>query len=223
MGGGLWTVRLARQIIPGTIKLLEISSAAKWIVQPLRPINGLLIVNRSAIALRVMRAATEAGISTVAVYSQEDKLALHRFKADQSYRIGAGLGPVEAYLSINEMLRVASLSGADAIHPGYGFLSEKPEFAEACAAAGLVFIGPSPETMRALGDKVSARRLAEESGVPVVAATGVLPNDEAEIEKLAGAVGYPLMLKASWGGGGRGMRELEGEADFALEVEAGRR
>ena len=170
-----------------------------------------------------MRAATEAGISTVAVYSQEDKLALHRFKADQSYRIGVGLGPVEAYLSIDEMLRVAQLSGADAIHPGYGFLSEKPEFAEACAAAGLVFIGPSPETMRALGDKVSARRLAEEAGVPVVAATGELPNDEAEIKKLAAAVGYPLMLKASWGGGGRGMREIEGEADLAREVEAGRR
>ncbi|MCH7710667.1 MAG: pyruvate carboxylase, partial [Proteobacteria bacterium] len=189
----------------------------------LRPINRLLVANRSEIAIRVMRAATEAGISTVAVYSQEDKLALHRFKADQSYRIGVGLGPVEAYLSIDEMLRVAQLSGADAIHPGYGFLSEKPEFAEACAAAGLTFIGPSPETMRALGDKVSARRLAEEAGVPVVAATGELPNDEAKIKKLAGAVGYPLMLKASWGGGGRGMREIEDEADLAREVEAGRR
>jgi pyruvate carboxylase len=192
-------------------------------VQQLRPINRLLVANRSEIAIRVMRAATEAGISTVAVYSEEDKLALHRFKADQSYKIGVGMGPVEAYLSIDEMLRVAQLSGADAIHPGYGFLSEDPEFAEACAAAGLLFIGPAPETMRALGDKVSARRLAEEAGVPVVPATGVLPLDEAEIKKLAGAVGYPLMLKASWGGGGRGMREIEDEAALAREVEAGRR
>ncbi|MEO1001018.1 MAG: biotin carboxylase N-terminal domain-containing protein, partial [Pseudomonadota bacterium] len=112
----------------------------------------ILIANRGEIAIRVMRAANELGKRTVAVYAEEDKLSLHRFKADEAYRIGEGLGPVEAYLSIEEILRVARISGADAIHPGYGLLSENPEFAEACAAEGIAFIGPLPGTMRALGD-----------------------------------------------------------------------
>ena len=186
-------------------------------------ISKLLVANRSEIAIRVMRAATELGIRTVAVYAAEDRLALHRFKADESYRIGDGLGPIEAYLSVEEMLRVARDCGADAVHPGYGFLSESPEFAEACAAAGLTFVGPAPDTMRALGNKVSARRLAEAAGVPVVPATGPLPEDPEAIRRLAAEIGYPLMLKASWGGGGRGMRAIDGEATLLQEVEAGRR
>ena len=119
----------------------------------------------------MFRAATELGIGTVAIYAEEDKLSLHRFKADEAYRIGAGKGPLEAYLSIDEVIRVARDAKVDAIHPGYGFLSENPEFAEACAAAGIIFIGPSPATMRTLGNKVAARALAQSAGVPVMPAT----------------------------------------------------
>src|SRR5690606_155779 len=133
------------------------------------------------------------------------------------------LGPIESYLSIPEVLRVARLSGADAIHPGYGLLSESPEFAEACAEAGIAFIGPRPETMRRLGNKVAARNLAVEIGVPVVPATGPLPDDLAAVERMAAEIGYPLMLKASWGGGGRGMRTIRRREDLAREVNEGRR
>ncbi|MDZ5450912.1 pyruvate carboxylase [Labrys sp. ZIDIC5] len=171
----------------------------------------LLVANRSEIAIRVFRAATELGISTIAVYAEEDKLSLHRFKADEAYQIGKGKGPVEAYLSIDEVIRVAKEARADAIHPGYGLLSESPEFAEACAAAGIVFIGPSPKTLRTLGNKVDARNLAISVGVPVMPATDPLPDDPEAIKAAAQAVGYPVMLKASWGGGGRGMRPIESE------------
>ena len=144
------------------------------------------------------------GKRTVAVYAEEDKLGLHRFKADEAYRIGEGLGPVAAYLSIPEIIRVAKLSGADAIHPGYGFLSENPDFAEACIEAGIRWVGPPPDVMRGLGNKVAARELAQSAGVAVMPATGPLPRDEAEIKRLAADLGYPVMVKASWGGGGRG-------------------
>lgn len=119
-------------------------------------IRRLLVANRSEIAIRIFRAATELGIRTFAVYAEEDKLSLHRFKADEAYRIGKGKGPLEAYLSIDEMVRVAKDHKIDAIHPGYGFLSESPEFAEVCNREGIIFIGPSPETMRTLGNKVAA-------------------------------------------------------------------
>ena len=114
----------------------------------------ILIANRGEIAIRIMRAANELGKRTVAIYAEEDKLSLHRFKADEAYKVGEGLGPVAAYLSIPEIIRVAKMAGADAIHPGYGLLSENPDFVEACAAAGITFIGPKADTMRALGDKV---------------------------------------------------------------------
>ncbi len=186
-------------------------------------ITKILVANRSEIAIRVFRAANELGMKTVAVFAEEDKLALHRFKADEAYQIGRGLGPIEAYLSIPEIIRVARESRADAIHPGYGFLSENPDFATACAAAGITFIGPSPDTMRRLGDKVSARELAVSVGVPVMPASEPLPDDKAAIGRIAAEVGYPLMLKASWGGGGRGMRVIADEAGLASEVEAARR
>jgi len=186
-------------------------------------IKKLLVANRSEIAIRVMRATTELGIATVAIYAEEDKLALHRFKADESYLVGQGLGPIKAYLSVEEVLRVARESGADAIHPGYGFLSENPDFAEACASAGLIFVGPPPAVMRALGNKVSARNLALEAEVPVMPATGPLPGDNAGIARQAEAIGYPVMLKASWGGGGRGMRIISGAGQLREQVEAGRR
>ncbi|MBZ9892981.1 MULTISPECIES: pyruvate carboxylase [unclassified Mesorhizobium] len=192
-------------------------------------ITKILVANRSEIAIRVFRAANELGLKTVAIWAEEDKYSLHRFKADESYQVGRGphlnkdMGPIESYLSIEEVIRVARLSGADAIHPGYGLLSESPEFAEACAEAGITFIGPKPETMRRLGNKVAARNLAIEVGVPVIPATDPLPDDMEAVKKLATEIGYPLMLKASWGGGGRGMRAIRAEADLAREVTEGKR
>lgn len=192
-------------------------------------ITKILVANRSEIAIRVFRAANELGLKTVAIWAEEDKYSLHRFKADESYQVGRGphlgkdMGPIESYLSIEEVIRVARLSGADAIHPGYGLLSESPEFAEACAQAGITFIGPKPDTMRRLGNKVAARNLAIEVGVPVVPATDPLPDDMEAVKELAKTVGYPVMLKASWGGGGRGMRAIRSEADLAREVMEGKR
>ncbi|MDR7123902.1 pyruvate carboxylase [Pseudotabrizicola sp. 4114] len=185
--------------------------------------SKILVANRGEIAIRVMRAANEMGKKTVAVFAEEDKLSLHRFKADEAYRIGEGLSPVGAYLSIPEIIRVAKMCGADAIHPGYGLLSENPDFVEACDQAGITFIGPRAETMRALGDKASARRVAIEAGVPVIPATEVLGEDMAAIKAEAKAVGYPLMLKASWGGGGRGMRPILSEDELEAKVREGRR
>ena len=185
--------------------------------------SKILIANRGEIAIRVMRAANELGLRTVAIYAEEDKLGLHRFKADEAYRVGEGLGPVAAYLSIEEVIRVARRSGADAVHPGYGLLSENPDFVDAVTAAGLTFIGPSAEIMRRLGDKASARQVAIEAGVPVVPATGVLGDDWDAIAAEAEAIGYPLMLKASWGGGGRGMRPIHGPEELREKVLEGRR
>ena len=188
-----------------------------------KPITKLLVANRGEIAIRICRAATELGITTVAVYSTEDRFALHRFKADESYLIGEGKGPIEAYLAIDEIIRVAREAGADGVHPGYGFLAENPDFADACREAGLTFVGPSSDTMRLLGNKVAARTAAVAAGVPVMPATGPLPVDLDECLKLAAEVGYPLMLKASWGGGGRGMRVIEGPEHLPDLVTTARR
>ncbi|MEO1678594.1 MAG: pyruvate carboxylase [Pseudomonadota bacterium] len=183
----------------------------------------ILIANRGEIAIRVMRAANELGKRTVAVFAEEDKLSLHRFKADEAYRIGEGMGPVQAYLSISEIIRVAKAAGADAIHPGYGLLSENPDLVDACTEAGITFIGPKAETMRALGDKASARRVAIAAGVPVIPATEVLGDDMVAIAAEAAEIGYPLMLKASWGGGGRGMRPIHGPDELEDKIREGRR
>src|SRR5690554_1103378 len=187
------------------------------------PIRKILVANRSEIAIRVFRAANELGLKTVAVFAEEDKLALHRFKADEAYLIEQGKGPVEAYLQIEEYIRVARISGADAIHPGYGLLSESPEFADACEDAGIIFIGPKAQTMRDLGNKVAARNMAIAAGVPVVPATEPLPDDLDVVEKMAEEIGYPLMLKASWGGGGRGMRRITDPKQLRSEVSEGKR
>jgi pyruvate carboxylase len=187
------------------------------------PIKKILVANRSEIAIRVFRAANELGLKTVAAYAEEDKLALHRFKADEAYLIGQGKGPVEAYLQIDEYIRIAHISGADAIHPGYGLLSESPEFVDACEDAGIIFIGPRAQTMRDLGNKVAARNMAIASNVPVVPATDALPDDPEAIKRLAAEIGYPLMLKASWGGGGRGMRRIMDEKTLLAEVSEGKR
>ena len=191
------------------------------------PIKRLLVANRSEIAIRVFRAASELGIATIAIYAEEDKLSLHRFKSDEAYLIGrqpgtAPLGPIAAYLSIDEVLRVAREAGADAIHPGYGFLSENPDFAQACADAGIIFIGPKPATMRRLGNKVAARNLAVAVDVPVMPASAPLGDDPAETHRIAADIGYPIMLKASWGGGGRGMRPIEQPDRLLDEVASAR-
>ncbi|MFU2198414.1 biotin carboxylase N-terminal domain-containing protein, partial [Acinetobacter baumannii] len=183
----------------------------------------ILVANRGEIAIRVMRAATELGIRTVAIYAEEDKFALHRFKSDEAYRVGAGKKPIAAYLDIEDIIRIALEAGVDAIHPGYGFLSENPEFAEACSQAGIRFIGPKPEVMRQLGNKVMARNVAMVAGVPVVPATSALPDDLEQCQLLAAEVGYPLMLKASWGGGGRGMRVVEHENELEDAIIVARR
>ncbi|MDE3095633.1 MAG: acetyl-CoA carboxylase biotin carboxylase subunit [Chloroflexota bacterium] len=170
----------------------------------------ILVANRGEIALRVMRTCREMGIRTVAVYSTVDRNMLHVRYADEAYCIGEG-PPLESYLNYPKILEVARTAGADAVHPGYGFLSERTEFAEACAAAGITFIGPKPDAVRLLGDKVSARRTMIAAGVPVVPGTeGRVGADEAM--RLAPGIGFPLLIKAAAGGGGKGIRHV-GSAD----------
>src|SRR5579884_1783448 len=140
----------------------------------IRPFHRVMVANRGEIAIRVFRACTELGISTIAIYSEEDALSLHRNKADEAYLIGKGKGPVEAYLDIEGIVRLAHDKNVDAIHPGYGFLSENSEFARACTEAGIAFIGPSPDVVALMGDKSEARRLASSIGVPIVPGTEAL-------------------------------------------------
>ena len=171
-----------------------------------KPIRKLLAANRSEIAIRIFRAATELGLRTVGIYSQEDRLALHRFKADEAYQVGEGKGPVEAYLGIAGIVALAKEKGVDAIHPGYGFLSENPAFARACEKAGIAFIGPTPELLELLGDKTAARRLAASAGVPVLPGTEEPVSSVSVARRFAAEIGYPVIIKAAMGGGGRGMR-----------------
>src|SRR5258706_5424457 len=163
------------------------------------PIRKLLAANRSEIAIRIFRAANELGLRTVAVYSNEDRLALHRFKADEAYLIGKGKGPVEAYLDIAGIVAVAKSKGVDAIHPGYGFLSENAAFARACEKAGITFIGPTPELLEMLGDKTAARRLATSAGVPVLPGTEQAVKSAEEAGKIAKEIGIPVMVKRPMG------------------------
>lgn len=169
-------------------------------------IKKLLIANRGEIAIRICRAASELNIQTVAIYTYEDRYSLHRYKADEAYQIGEDNDPLKPYLNINEIIRVAKECGADAIHPGYGFLSENANFAAKCAEHGIVFVGPSPEAMGALGDKVTAKEVAQKAGIPLIESNIDALTDEAIALREAQRIGYPLMLKAAAGGGGRGMR-----------------
>ncbi|KIH76950.1 pyruvate carboxylase [Geoalkalibacter ferrihydriticus] len=187
----------------------------------------IMAANRGEIAIRIFRACTELGIKTVAIYSEEDNISLHRYKADEAYPVGRGKGPIDAYLAIDEIIDLARKKEVDAIHPGYGFLSENAEFADACARAGITFIGPTPEIQRRLGDKVSARAVAIEAGVPVVPGTEKPIENEEEALIFAKEAGYPIIVKASAGGGGRGMRVartqrelLEGLKSAASEAQA---
>src|SRR6516162_6005411 len=171
-----------------------------------KPIRKLLAANRSEIAIRIFRAANELGLRTVAVYSKEDRLALHRFKADEAYQVGDGKGPVEAYLDIAGIVALAKAKGVDAIHPGYGFLSENPALARACHKAGITFVGPAPALLELLGDKTRARALAIAAGVPVLPGVESPVDSPEAARKIAAEIGYPVMVKAAMGGGGRGMR-----------------
>jgi pyruvate carboxylase len=184
-----------------------------------KPIQKLLAANRSEIAIRIFRAANELGLRTVAVYSKEDRLALHRFKADEAYQVGDGKGPVEAYLDVAAIVAVAKAKGVDAIHPGYGFLSENPALARACAKAGITFVGPTAELLELLGDKTAARALAISAGVPVLPGTEKPVKSAEEAKKVAGEIGYPVMVKAAMGGGGRGMRIVRDEAELEARLE----
>ena len=175
-------------------------------MQNIRPIKKVMAANRSEIAIRILRAANELGIRTVGIYSNEDRLSLHRFKADEAYQVGAGKGPVEAYLDIAGIVELAREKNVDAIHPGYGFLSENPAFARACQEAGIIFIGPTPELLELLGDKTAAKRLASSAGVPILPGTEKPVRSAKEALKIAHTIGFPLIIKAAMGGGGRGMR-----------------
>jgi len=187
----------------------------------------LMVANRSEIAIRVFRSATELGFRTVAVYAQEDRLAIHRFKADEAYLVGEGKGPVGAYLDIPSVIALASEKGVEFIHPGYGFLSENADFAKACEAAGITFIGPRVELLRMMGDKTAARTLAQKVGVPTLPGTEDAIEDRGEALKVAKQIGFPLIIKAAFGGGGRGMRVVTKPGDLSAlldeaQGEAGR-
>jgi pyruvate carboxylase len=180
----------------------------------------LLALNRGEIAIRILRAANELGLRTVAVYSQEDRLSLHRFKADEAYLIGQGKGPVQAYLDVDGIVALAAEKEVDAIHPGYGFLSENPALPTACKLAGITFVGPSAEILERLGDKTAARKLAQKAGIPVVPGTEN-PVDPAspEIDQIAHGIGFPLIVKAAFGGGGRGMRVVSSAAELQSKLQ----
>ena len=185
------------------------------------PFSKVLVANRGEIALRVMKTARRLGHRTVAVYSQADAGAAHVAAADQAVRVGAAL-PAQSYLNVEAILDAARLTGADAVHPGYGFLAENAGFAEACRAAGLVFIGPSPEAIRAMGDKAGAKRLMQAAGVACIPGYQGEDQSAERLAREAGLIGFPLMIKATAGGGGRGMRLVEKGDDFAGLLRAAR-
>jgi len=183
----------------------------------------LLVANRSEIAIRVMRAATELGLRTVAIYAEEDRFSMHRFKADEAYRVGEGKGPVGAYLDIEGIIAIAREHGVDMIHPGYGFLSENAKFAKACSDAGIIWVGPRPELLELMGDKVAARALTQKLKIPTLPGTEDPVTDRAEALKIAAHIGFPLIIKAAFGGGGRGMRVVHkaGDLDQLLDEAQG--
>ena len=183
----------------------------------IKPFKRVLVANRGEIAIRVYRALNELGITTVGIYSKEDRYALFRSKADESYQLKENKGPVDAYLDIKGIIEIAKKANVDAIHPGYGFLSENPDFVEACAKAGIVFIGPSEDIMNAMGDKISSKQMAIKAGVPIIPGVDHALKTEEEVMKVAEMVGYPVMLKASNGGGGRGMRIVNSAEDMPKE------
>ena len=185
-------------------------------------ITKLLVANRSEIAIRVFRAAHELGIRTVAIYSHEDRYALHRFKADEAYLVGQPGEPIRSYLNVANIIAVAKEHGVDGIHPGYGFMSENPDLARACKEAGITFVGPHEEALKQLGDKTFARNIAQKVGAPVLGGSDAIASAKEGL-KLAAKLGFPIILKAAKGGGGRGMRVVHAEKDFAASFEQAQR
>ncbi len=175
----------------------------------------ILVANRGEIAIRIFRSAHELGIRTVAIYTDADRYALHRLKADEAYLIGQAGEPLKSYLDIDSIIALATRHQIDAIHPGYGFLSENPDFADACAAAGISFVGPRGATLRQLGDKIKARKIAQQAHVPVLGGSGTAIANVAQGQQTAEELGYPVILKAAHGGGGRGMRVVRAPHEFA--------
>ena len=185
-------------------------------------ISKVLVANRGEIAIRAFRAAHQLGIGTVAVHTYEDRTALHRLKADEAYEIGERGHPVRSYLDIGLLVGTALEAGADAVYPGYGFLSESPDLAEACARAGLTFVGPNAAVLELTGNKMRARHAAEEAGLPVLRQSTAV--DSTRVARgLADDIGYPLFVKAAAGGGGRGLRRLENGSELEGAVEAAMR
>jgi pyruvate carboxylase len=189
----------------------------------MKPIRKLLAANRSEIATRVFRSSHELGIRTVAIYSHEDRYALHRFKADEAYQIGKVGEPIRSYLDIPSIVDLCVRQNIDAVHPGYGFLSENADFAQALGEAGITFIGPSVNALHLLGDKVAAREIAVKAGVPVLPGTSAAVRSLAEAKELAQQMGYPVMLKAAKGGGGRGMRMIDSADQLPTALEQAQR
>lgn len=179
-----------------------------------KKISKLLVANRGEIAIRILRACNELEIRTVAIYTYEDRYSLHRYKADEAYQIGADDDPLKPYLDMDSIIEIARESGAEAIHPGYGFLSENFEFATRCRQNGIIFIGPDPEVMKQLGDKVLAKTIAAQCKVPMIESSKASLDDLSIAQKEADRIGFPLMLKAAAGGGGRGMRVIRNEAEL---------
>ena len=188
----------------------------------MKQFKKVLVANRGEIAIRVFRALNELGIVTVSIYSKEDRYALFRSKADESYPLNPDKGPIDAYLDIDTIIKIALNAGVDAIHPGYGFLSENPEFVDACEQNGITFIGPSSDIMRAMGDKISSKQIAIAADVPIIPGVDHAMKSYEEAAKIADMVGYPIMLKASNGGGGRGMRIVNDPADLEKEFNEAR-
>ena len=182
----------------------------------------VLIANRGEIAIRIIRACHELGLKTVAIYAKEDEYGVHRFKADEAYLVGSGKKPIEAYLDINDIIRIAKMTNADAIHPGYGFLAENEEFAQKCEENGITFIGPSVEHLRIFGDKVEARNVANSAGLHTIPGTNDPVKSLKDVEKFADKHGYPIMIKAAMGGGGRGMRIVKRKEELREAYERAR-
>ena len=185
----------------------------------LKKFNKILVANRGEIAIRIFRACSELGIKSVGIYSSEDKYSLFRTKADESYLIGEDKGPVDAYLDIDGIIELAKKKNVDAIHPGYGFLSENPEFVRKCEENGIIFIGPSADIMNMMGDKINSKKIAKEVGVSTIPGIDKVIKNAKDAKEVANIIGYPVMIKASNGGGGRGMRIVYDEADLKLEYE----
>lgn len=185
----------------------------------LKKINKILVANRGEIAIRIFRACSELGIKSLCIYSKEDKYSLFRTKADESYLIGEDKGPIDAYLDIDAIIKLAKEKNVDAIHPGYGFLSENPEFVRKCEENGIIFIGPSADIMNMMGDKINSKQIAKNVSVPTIPGIDKPIKSIEEAKEIASQIGYPIMLKASNGGGGRGMRVVYDENNLGIEYE----